>query len=316
MESPEEFREKGYTNIHILSIIIDLKRRSMKIAAIILSVVLIFSITIYFFVKEVMVSRPAVCKYCHFIAPFYNKWERSTHNMVPCLKCHEYGPLNALSAQLRFIAGTYNPRPLTNVPDSNCLQHGCHERRLVESKVIFTRWNIAFDHKPHFTQHRRGINLHCRSCHSDIVQGEHMKVSTNVCFLCHLNVQDTTEHTKRCTVCHKDPKPNFIYKGNVYSHTKPLEAGYLCISCHVSVKIGEGSVPKERCFFCHIDRAEKIKDAEFVHQHHVTKKQIDCFFCHEFVQHGNIRLEKNLEEIIKGKLRKPEDKNSGRPEGC
>jgi hypothetical protein len=282
----------------------------MKISIIFLSVLLIFSFSAYFFVKEVMIAKPAVCKSCHFIKPFYNKWERSTHKMVPCLKCHEYGPLNALSGQLRYIAGTYNPRPLTNVPDSNCLQSGCHEKRLIESKVNIPKWNIVFDHKPHFTQHRRGITLHCRSCHSDIVQGEHMKVSMNVCFLCHLNIGDKKEHKKRCTVCHSDLKRNVRYKGMPFEHLKPLEKGYLCISCHISVKIEESTVvPKEKCFFCHVDKADQHKDPEFIHQQHISKKQIDCFFCHQFVEHGNIKLEKNMEKIIKGQPRDENDQN-------
>lgn len=286
----------------------------MKIAVILVLILLILSITTYFFIKEVMIEKPVICKYCHFIAPYYNKWEQSTHNMVPCLKCHEYGPLNALSGQLRFIAGTYNPRPLTKVPDSNCLQAGCHERRLIESKVSFARWNIVFDHKPHFVKHRRGIDLHCRSCHSDIVQGEHMKVSTNVCFLCHLNLYDTGEHKKRCTVCHKDLKRTLRFRGEYVDHLKPLDDGFLCISCHVSVKIGEGNVSKEKCFFCHINRTEKYDDAEFVHRQHVTNKQIDCFFCHEFVQHGNIRMTKDMDKIIKG-TRKKNKKNLS-PDSC
>ena len=282
----------------------------MKISIIFLSVLLIFSFSAYFFVREVMITKPAVCKSCHFIKPFYNKWERSTHNMVPCLKCHEYGPLNAFSGQLRYIVGTYNPRPLTNVPDSNCLQSGCHEKRLIESKVNIPKWNIVFDHKPHFTQHRRGINLHCRSCHSDIVQGEHMKVSMNVCFLCHLNIQDSKEHKKRCTVCHNDLKRNVRYNGMPFEHLKPLEKGYLCISCHISVKIEESTgVPKEKCFFCHVDKADQHKDPEFIHQQHISKKQIDCFFCHQFVEHGNFKLEKNMEKIIKGQPRDENDQN-------
>ncbi len=291
---------------------------AMKVSVIFLSVLLIFSLSTYFFVKEVMITRPSICKSCHFIKSFYNKWERSTHKMVPCLKCHEYGPLNALSGQMRYIVGTYNPRPLTSVPDSNCLQSGCHERRLIESKVSIPKWNIVFDHKPHFTQQRRGITLHCRSCHSDIVQGEHMKVSINVCFLCHLNIGDNKEHRKRCTVCHSDLKRNVRYRGILFEHLKPLDNGYLCISCHISVKIEESTaVPKEKCFFCHVDKAEHRKDAGFVHQQHVTKKQIDCFFCHQFVEHGNIKLERNMEKIIKGKPRGRKGKDELlSPENC
>jgi len=269
----------------------------MKVTVIFLSVLLVLSIITYFFAKEVMIAKPAICKVCHFITPFYNKWERSTHNMVPCLKCHEYGPLNAFSGQLRFIAGTYNPRPLTNVPDAKCLQSGCHDRRLIESKVNISRWNIVFDHRPHFTGQVRGINLHCRSCHSDIVQGEHMKVSMNVCFLCHLNMKEAVDQKGRCTVCHSELKRTVRYGGMLFNHLKAVGNGYSCERCHVSVKIGDGGVPKEKCFFCHINRTEKYRDVSFVHRQHVTRKQIDCFFCHNFVEHGSGRLAKDIERL-------------------
>ncbi|OGW24700.1 MAG: hypothetical protein A2X59_09555 [Nitrospirae bacterium GWC2_42_7] len=271
-------------------------------AGIIFIIVLLFlTTTIYFFFKEVMIENPAICKYCHFIRPYYNKWERSTHKMVPCLKCHEYGPFNALSGQMRFIAGTYNPRPLTNVPDTKCLQAGCHDRRLIESKVSLSKWNIVFDHKPHFTEHRKRINLHCRSCHSDIVQGEHMKVSINVCFLCHLSVESDTEDKKVCTTCHRELKKVVFYRGEAFNHMKPPVKDYTCSRCHTSVKIGEGIVSEKKCFFCHVDRTGKYSDVEFIHGQHIGEKQIDCFFCHEFIEHGNIKIARDINGIIKTK---------------
>jgi hypothetical protein len=268
----------------------------MKIAVILfLSLLILLSVS-YLFLQEVMVTRPAICKYCHFISPYYNKWEQSTHKMVPCLKCHEYGVLTALSGQLRFIAGTYNPRPLTNVPDRNCLQSGCHERRLIESKVIFTKWNIVFDHKPHLTPGKGMMELHCRSCHSDIVQGEHMKVSVNVCFLCHL--REGEEEKEDCTLCHTTPKQFVRYRGKPVHHARCVGAGTACKQCHESVLTGKGTVPKEKCFFCHINRTEKYRDVDFVHRQHVTGKQLNCFFCHEFVEHGNIKMSANVNALI------------------
>jgi hypothetical protein len=269
----------------------------MKIAAIIVSVVLTFSAVTYFFVREVMISDPAICEYCHFMTPFYNKWARSTHNNVPCLKCHEYGPLRAFVGQLRFIAGTYNPRPLTNVPDSKCLQAGCHERRLIESKVSFSKRSIVFDHKPHFSQHPGGITLHCRSCHSDIVQGEHMKVSLNVCFLCHLNREKVPLDDGQCLICHSEPKQRVWYKGVLVNHLRRGGKSHHCSDCHIAVNTGRGQVPRERCFFCHVDRTEKYTDVFFVHQQHVTKKQIDCFFCHQLVEHGGFKLARDIEKM-------------------
>jgi hypothetical protein len=273
----------------------------MKISAILLSVLLAFLIISYFFLREVMVANPSVCKSCHFIESFYNKWERSTHHMVPCLKCHEYGPMKALAGQFRFIMGTYNPRPLTNVPDAKCLQAGCHDRRLIESTENLTKWNIVFDHKPHFSGQPGGISLHCRSCHSDIVQGEHMRVSINVCFLCHLNTQNDRGGEYECRVCHKEVKKNVRYRGRFFNHLKPLKAGATCVSCHTQVIIGTGTVPQEKCFFCHIDRGTRYGDSSFVHRQHVTLKQIDCFFCHRFVEHGGIKLSRDIWKIVEMK---------------
>ena len=270
----------------------------MKIAAVFVLVALMLFTVSYFFLQEVMVARPAVCKFCHFVTPYFNKWQRSTHKMVPCLKCHEYGLLKALSGQLKFMAGTYNPRPLTNVPDRNCLQSGCHERRLIESKVIFTKWDIVFDHKPHFMQDIGGMKLHCRSCHSDIVQGEHMKVSMNVCFLCHLNGRNEGKQREECTMCHSKPRSFVKYRGKSLNHARCAGSGFPCERCHASVIIGEGTVPKEKCFFCHIDRTGQYNDAGFVHRQHVAGKQLDCFFCHQFVQHGNIKMAADINELI------------------
>ena len=270
----------------------------MKIASVFFLMLLVILMASYFFLQEVMVEKPALCKVCHFIAPYYNKWEQSTHKSVPCLKCHEYGPLKALLGQLRFIAGTYNPRPLTNVPDRNCLQSGCHERRLIESKVTFTKWDIVFDHKPHFVLDREGIKLHCRSCHSDIVQGEHMKVSMNVCFLCHLGKQDKGEGKEKCTRCHTASKLFVSYRGRPLNHTRCIKDGLSCERCHQSVIIGTGTVPGEKCFFCHIDRTDKYHDIGLVHRQHITGKQLDCFFCHQFVEHGNMKMANDIHLLI------------------
>lgn len=244
----------------------------------------------YLAVKELVFPVPENCKACHFIAPFYKKWQTSTHNKVPCLKCHDYTVLSAVSGQMRFLAGTYNPRPITKVPDKNCLQTGCHDKRLIESKTIFTKRGIVFDHKPHFTESRRGINLHCRSCHSDIVQGEHVKASMNPCFLCHFKGAAPGEAIPGCPSCHTAPMSDIVVSGKMFSHGKALKAGYACKQCHLEVERGTGIVPEDRCFFCHVDRAEHYKDVELIHKKHVAEKQIDCLLCHPKIEHGKIKM--------------------------
>jgi len=270
----------------------------MKIAAIFFLSLLILLTVSWFFLQEFLIERPAICKSCHFINSYYNKWEQSTHRMVPCLKCHEYGVLNVISGQLRLLAGTYSPRPLTNVPDKNCLQSGCHDRRLIESTVIFTKWNIAFDHKPHFNDGHGTMKLHCRSCHSDIVQGEHMKVSINVCFLCHLNTRNSENHREDCTICHTKRKHFLTYRGKPMDQEKCFGEEISCGECHTSVLIGDGAVPQEKCFFCHIDRNSKNREIEFIHNRHVEEKQLDCFFCHQLVVHGSIKMSPNAGALL------------------
>jgi len=248
----------------------------------------------FFYATKVSFQNPQNCTACHFVVPYYKKWETSTHKMVPCLKCHEYTPERALAAQFMFLAGAYNPRPLTNVPDKNCLQAGCHDKRLVTSKVTFTKRGISFDHKPHFTEMKRGIKLHCRSCHSDIVQGEHLKVSMNVCYLCHFKGVAHDQAQTGCPSCHAAPTKPVVYKGKTFSHEAALKAGYKCSKCHVEITKGDGLTPQDKCFFCHVDRTEKYSDVTLIHEKHVTQKQIDCLYCHPKIEHGKIKMAEKM----------------------
>jgi hypothetical protein len=261
-----------------------------KSLIIVVLVIVVFVIGIYGYMKYVAFPSPENCKVCHYIAPFYKKWESSTHKMVPCLKCHVYKIEKAVAAQFLFLAGSFNPRPLTNVPDANCTQEGCHDKRLVESKVVFTKWNINFDHKPHFNEMKRGIKLHCRSCHSDIVQGEHVKVSKNVCFLCHFKGAKPGEAVTGCPSCHTAPKETIKVDGRPFSHAAALKAGKKCVQCHLEIVRGDGVTPRDRCYFCHVDRTEKYNDVKLVHEKHVGQKQVDCLWCHDKIEHGKIKM--------------------------
>jgi len=257
----------------------------------------------YYFIKNVTFQKPENCKVCHYMTPSYNKWAASTHSKVPCLKCHNYTPLDSVSSQVKFLADTYayNRRPLTNVPDANCLQNGCHEKRLIESKVVCTKRQVQFDHKPHFMELKRGIKLHCRSCHSDIVQGEHVKASMKVCFLCHFMGAEKGGAFLGCGKCHSAPKGVISHKGRLFNHSDALNKGHNCAECHVEVESGTGIVPKEKCYFCHVERMDKYDDVDFVHRKHVTEKQIDCLFCHPIITHGKIRMSEDLVMGMTGK---------------
>lgn len=262
-------------------------RKPVLIAALLFVAI---SVTMYFTFKEYVFSSPDNCMACHFVKPYYDRWKTSSHNTVKCTKCHDYTPMKALSGQLKMLVGTYNPRPLTRVPDASCLQNGCHDKRLVASSVKYTKRGIDFDHRPHFEHSVRGIKLHCRSCHSDIVQGEHLKVQQNVCFLCHFKNSDSARDLSDCTLCHSAPKDDIPYKGQSFSHTKALAGGLLCADCHKSVLEGTGKVDQSKCYICHVDRTERYSDFEFMHNQHVGTMQLDCQYCHETIVHGRISM--------------------------
>ncbi|MDH4231020.1 MAG: NapC/NirT family cytochrome c [Nitrospirota bacterium] len=239
-------------------------------------------------------EKPSYCVTCHFMTPFYERWQTSSHNKVECLKCHEYGSWNAMANQFKFFAGSSNPRPRAEVPDAKCLQTGCHSMRLAESQVTFKQ-GILFDHKPHFTEIRGGMKLHCASCHYDMVQGNHLAVSEDTCFLCHFRKKGNVEFAVTgCPSCHGAPTKAIMVNGKSFEHRKYLEKGMKCEKCHLQVIEGDGNVPSDRCFFCHVDRGSRYNDVEFVHNNHVTKKNIDCHRCHTRIKHGKIKMAYNL----------------------
>ena len=250
---------------------------------------------IYIYVTTVVFPSPKNCIICHFIAPYYEQWETSSHSKVPCLKCHEYSPTSAVVGEFMLLAGKYNARPLTNVPDKNCLQSGCHDKRLLDSKVLYTKRGIIFDHKTHFSELKREITLHCRSCHSDIVQGSHIRVSMDVCFLCHFKEVSHDQAFTRCPSCHSAPKQPIVVMGKTFSHDDALKAGYKCNQCHTEVTRGDVMTPKEKCYFCHVER-QKIMYVlvGFVHEKHVTEKQIDCLWCHPRIEHEKISMAEKI----------------------
>ena len=249
---------------------------------------------IYFYTLTVVFPLPKNCNVCHFITPFYKQWQASTHNKVPCLKCHEYSPTKALVGQFMFLAGSRNPRPLTNVPDKNCLQSGCHDKKMIASEVIFTKTGITFDHKIHFPEMKRGITLHCRSCHSDIVQGSHISVSMNVCYLCHFKGVSPDHVLIGCPSCHSSPKQPIEVGGKTFCHVEALKAGYKCNQCHIEVTKGDGVTPKDKCYLCHVDRTERYINVKLIHERHVTQKQIDCLWCHTKIEHGKVAMAEKI----------------------
>ncbi|HEY7708580.1 MAG TPA: NapC/NirT family cytochrome c, partial [Candidatus Entotheonella sp.] len=221
-------------------------------------------------------SRSEFCVSCHIMEPYYVSWQESSHHDVACIKCHfppgaaekVRGKMQGLVQLLKYVTATAAPRLVAEIPDESCLR--CHDTRLLAGRVEFH--GIPFDHGPHLTQDRRGKTLRCTSCHSQIVQGAHMTVTTSTCFLCHFKDNVFNEGLGTCTRCHSIPEKSYDLGGGVmFTHDLAYERGADCADCHSDLVRGNGEVPPERCTVCHNrqDDLRRIDDHVFLHQMHV-----------------------------------------------
>lgn len=247
-------------------------------------------------------SQPAFCGTCHIMKPYYESWKTSTHNDVPCVECHippgitaEFQKkYEALSMVVKYFTGTYGTNPWAEISDEACLRPGCHEQRLLVGREVFQ--NVLFDHRPHLLEMRREKKLRCTSCHSQIVQGQHIAVTESTCFLCHFKDTKLNEGTARCTLCHEVPEKLITTAGLSFDHADVKRLGMECTLCHSNVIKGDGDVPQERCYTCHNDptRLARLGDVELLHRTHVTEHKVDCLNCHLEIQH---KVPKELEVI-------------------
>jgi nitrate/TMAO reductase-like tetraheme cytochrome c subunit len=242
-------------------------------------------------------TSPLLCNSCHIMKPYVAAWKTSKHSKVTCVKCH-YPPgfrdtiwvkYQALAQVVKWATQTYSSKPFAEVEDASCLRSGCHERRLLQGKVVFKR-GIVFDHKPHLEEIRRGRQLRCTSCHSQIVVGTHIEVTEATCFLCHFKGMKTGRELHPlggCPGCHQPPKGDIRVGSMKFNHEDIVRRGVACQKCHLNVVEGDGEAPRERCFSCHNepDKLKRYLDTPFLHDFHVSGKNIDCARCHTEIKH-------------------------------
>lgn len=245
-------------------------------------------------------ESPSFCNSCHIMDPYYKAWKTSKHNFVACVECH-YPPgsprtlawkkFQALSQVAKYVTRTYSSKPFAEIDDSSCLRSGCHSARLLQGKVVSEK-GIKFDHRPHLTETRRGRQLRCVSCHSQIVVGKHVEVTYDTCYLCHFKGMGEGRQFKPlggCLGCHDLPEKSFKLGNMTYNHKDFVtKQGVSCRNCHLDVVQGEGKAPEERCFTCHNqpEKLAKYGDIPFLHENHVTKHNVACFHCHQEMRHG------------------------------
>jgi predicted CXXCH cytochrome family protein len=270
-----------------------LSPRTVRIATFAAGLVIAFGLVAMLVAIQVS-STPTFCGSCHIMKPYYESWKHSQHSNIACVECHippgitaEFRKkYEALAMVAKYFTGTYSTNPWVEVEDAACLR--CHERRLLEGKVMFH--GVVFDHTPHLTESRRGLKLRCTSCHSQIVQGSHIAVTVSTCALCHFMGQPMNQGLGRCLNCHQIPDHVTTLAGTSFDHSMVKRLAMECSSCHESVVRGDGLVPRERCVTCHnqVDRLAQYGNKDLLHRMHVSKHKINCMNCHLEIQHGHV----------------------------
>ena len=255
------------------------------------------------------------CVDCHF--------EPGLNNTI-------YGKFQASSQAVKYVTNTYGSKPHAEIRDVSCTRsvgtngQPCHDRRLLEGKVewqapserttmvpatmpdgsykktsdgkielveVQRSVTIHFDHTPHLTMERRGKQLRCVSCHSQIVQGKHIVVTTDTCFLCHFKGlkhgrDDQTIGT--CKGCHDAPKKTIVLATGAFTHSTYTDRGVKCENCHADTVCGDGAVPRQVCWNCHNQPTQinKYGETTLLHKEHVTNHKVECSGCHVQIEHS------------------------------
>jgi nitrate/TMAO reductase-like tetraheme cytochrome c subunit len=246
-------------------------------------------------------ESPTFCGLCHQMKAYMESWRTSSHRQVACTKCHyEPGFLNHLKGKwvdgqvslAYFFSGKTPERPHAEISDASCLQKGCHNTEDLQGNMVYK--NVAFSHKKHLGELRRGMELRCTSCHAQLVQGAHLTVHEINCFICHYFKAGSKGEGEclscavgSCTSCHFAPKGDIKINGWSFNHQKYILRGVACEKCHLSVVQGDGHVPEGKCVQCHNE--PKILStkftSQFIHKNHVTDHKIECADCHTPLRH-------------------------------
>jgi nitrate/TMAO reductase-like tetraheme cytochrome c subunit len=255
----------------------------------------LITVTGFIFLKAT--SKSGFCVTCHYMRPYYDSWAESTHNDIECIQCHfppgirgaVKGKFTAVAMLTNYMTGVYRKsKPWAEISDESCLREGCHQTRLLDGIVPYKE-GILFDHTPHLTKLRRNKKLRCTSCHSQIVQGTHMTVTEETCFLCHFKDQPESAELRSCEQCHDAPAEADSL-ALIFDHTAMIERNVACQLCHGEMAKGDGDVPRERCGYCHA-QAELLAQyhaTDSLHRIHITENKVECNHCHNSILHQSI----------------------------
>jgi hypothetical protein len=255
-------------------------------------------------------AHPSFCTNCHIMQPYYDSWATSTHNEVACIACHyapgikaeAMGKFQAANQVVKYVTGAYGTKPWAEIEDAACLRSGCHTLRRVEGVVTYNGPNdpeilVRFDHSQHLGELRRGKQLRCTSCHSQIVQGNHVAVTATSCYLCHFKDRANLDPVAGCVNCHRSPPRVTSPAGFVVDHQQYVDDLVSCLSCHEQVTSGTGHAEQARCYQCHNEpeRVAEFENTTLVHRVHITEHNVECTACHTPIEHRLVGLSQTVE---------------------
>ncbi|MCZ7583203.1 MAG: ammonia-forming cytochrome c nitrite reductase subunit c552 [Deltaproteobacteria bacterium] len=249
-------------------------------------------------------SSPEFCGSCHNMRPYIESWKASSHNEVNCATCHyEPGFMNYVKGKFTdgqahlviFITGKNRGRYHAEISNASCLQ--CHDRESLNTPKEFK--GVTFSHSNHLDNLRRNKKLRCVTCHGQLVQGEHLTVDERDCFICHFKADEKAQRDpvlSNCRTCHLEVPLEIQVDGHTFHHGRYLEDGTDCTSCHVGIVQGQGAVNFDRCVECHSEKERALKEliaekftSETYHLNHVTNHKVECWRCHEMIEHEMVR---------------------------
>jgi hypothetical protein len=245
----------------------------------------------------VITGTPTFCNSCHIMNRYYDSWETSTHSEVNCLACHLQpgltgyvkGKINGLAQAVDCMVGRIGTKANATVVDASCMRPECHTIEELESaKIDFG--GIRFTHTRHVAKAVDGIEISCGTCHSHYEGAEHFSVNKEVCFTCHFlkageDGQKLVQTT--CLDCHE--VPNKVIKRGLMTvnHAEFVSYKASCEdSCHKRQIEKTSRVPETMCLNCHSFTKDKKATSVELHEMHTAGEKVECFACHENVQHG------------------------------
>jgi CRP-like cAMP-binding protein len=228
-------------------------------------------------------SQPKFCGSHHYIRPYYESWQTSTHKNVGCPDCH-FPPgfkgyalrkYKALAEVAIYITGTYKGEPHAEVDDDGCLRSGCHIDRLVPGVKKYK--NVTFDHRKHLPcgQHHLSANP---EEFKNLPHAMPPSRAARTPPLGHEAFLETLPRGRilRCTSCHS----------NIVQGTHMTVTQSTCFLCHF--KTAGETQPVSGCPSCHKapDYKIMVNNVPFEHKPFVDKK-VPCQQCHSSVTRGD-----------------------------